>query len=114
MGNLQTFRLAIPFSSWDSSVGLIYAPPPIPMPISTRQKTITPTREIPGELEARAWARVAKMMMMSSRPYIFLRPTMSARIPKPSCPRTVPPDVATLMAVSALVGMAPPFFLPWK
>ena len=47
------------------------------------------------------------MIKMSSMPYIFLRPTMSARIPKPICPTTVPVDVATLMAVSALEGIFP-------
>lgn len=47
------------------------------------------------------------MIKMSSMPYIFLRPTMSARIPKPICPITVPVEVATLMAVSALEGIFP-------
>lgn len=51
------------------------------MPIRTLQKTITPTIEQPGEFAERACATVAKMMRMSSRPYIFLRPTMSAKIP---------------------------------
>ena len=66
----------------------------------------TPTIVIPGEAAERACARVAKMMMMSSRPYIFLRPTISARIPKPNWPMTVPPEVETLRAVSAEDGMA--------
>ncbi len=66
-----------------------------------------PTIEIPGESDESAWASVAKMIMISSSPYIFLRPTTSAKYPKPSCPMTVPPDVATLMAVSELGGIVP-------
>ena len=50
----------------------------------TRQKMMIPMMSMEGELEARAWARVAKMMTMSSRPYMRLRPTISARAPKPS------------------------------
>ena len=65
----------------------------------TRQKIITPTIDMEGELEVRAWASVAKMMMINSRPYILLRPTISARAPKTTWPITVPPDVATYQEV---------------
>jgi hypothetical protein len=79
----------------------------MPIPMMTRQKMSRPTMEIAGESEESDWARVATMMMISSTPYIFLRPTTSARKPKPSWPRTVPPEVATLMAVSELEGILP-------
>jgi hypothetical protein len=68
---------------------------------------MTPTMFMEGELEVRAWARVAKMITINSRPYILFRPTTSARAPNPSCPTTVPAEVATLMAVSEFVGMTP-------
>ncbi len=61
-----------------------HIPPPIPIPIITRQKIMTPTISIARELEDKDWARVAKMMIMSSSPYILLRPTMSARAPNPN------------------------------
>jgi len=54
------------------------------------------------------------MIMISSSPYIFLRPTTSARYPKPSCPITVPPDVETLIAVSEWGGRVPCDFESWK
>jgi len=78
------------------------------MPMITRQKMMMPTIVMPGEAEDRAWASVAKMMNMSSMPYMRLRPTMSARMPKPTWPMTVPPAVATLIAVSALTSIEPP------
>lgn len=77
----------------------------------TRQKAMMPTMLMEGELLERDWARVAKMMMISSRPYILLRPTMSARMPKPSWPTTVPAEVDSLMVVSEGVGMVPPRWL---
>src|SRR5215471_2546684 len=80
--------------------------------MKTRQKTRTPTMEMDLEFEERACARVAKMMIINSSPYIRFRPTMSASQPKPTWPRTVPPDVATLMAVSELLGIFP--LLDWK
>jgi hypothetical protein len=76
--------------------------------MSTRQKMRTPTMEIEGESELSACARVAKMMRINSRPYILLRPTMSASQPNPTCPSTVPPLVATLMAVSEEDGIWKP------
>lgn len=70
----------------------------MPIPMSTLQKMMSPmlrrmlvsqkTRglnvlscnfstytSMEGEPLVRAWATVAKMMIISSRPYIFLRPT---------------------------------------
>jgi hypothetical protein len=49
------------------------------LPMRTRQKMMVPTIDIPGESEESACATVEKMIKMSSRPYIFLRPTTSAR-----------------------------------
>lgn len=78
-----------------------------PIPMITRQKMMRPVMETATEGELNAWASVAKIMMINSSPYIFLRPTTSARYPKANCPMTVPPDVATLIAVSLLGGMVP-------
>lgn len=77
------------------------------MPIKTRQKMMRPTMEVPGPGPTSDWARVAMMMRMSSSPYIFLRPTMSARAPKPTWPMTVPAEVDSLMAVSWVVSSTP-------
>jgi len=73
-----------------------------------------PVIDMAWEGADKAWARVAKMIMISSSPYIFLRPTTSARYPKPSWPMTVPPDVETLIAVSEWGGMVPWDFESWK
>lgn len=43
-------------------------------------------------------------MIMSSIPYIFLRPYLSARYPKPSCPIRVPTGVATFKPRSWLAA----------
>lgn len=59
------------------------------------------------ESEDRAWARVEKMMIISSMPYMRFRPMRSASHPKNSWPMTVPPEVDTLIAVSALEGILP-------
>lgn len=45
---------------------------------------MTPTMFIEGDDEVKAWARVAMMIRINSRPYICLRPTISARVPKPT------------------------------
>ena len=76
--------------------------------MSTRQKIITPTIDMEGELDDKAWARVAKIMMISSSPYILFRPTISARIPNPTCPMTVPPEVATYWSVRGSLGAQSP------
>lgn len=69
----------------------------MPIPMSTLQKMMSPMlrrirvsqmrrskvlgynfstyTSMDGEPLVRAWATVAKMMIISSRPYIFLRPT---------------------------------------
>ena len=44
---------------------------------------IKPTTEVPGPGPTSDWARVATIMRISSSPYIFLRPTISASAPKP-------------------------------
>src|ERR1700722_3149811 len=69
----------------------------------------TPTNDTAFEGEHSACARVAEMIIMSSIPYIFFRPRRSARYRKPTWPITAPAEVATLIAVSELCGMTPPF-----
>ena len=77
------------------------------MPMRTLQKTMIPTSDIARDDALRDCARVAARMIMSSTPYMRFRPSQSAMYPKTSCPITVPDDVATLMAVSLLLGIMP-------
>lgn len=74
----------------------------------TLQKIIRPTMLMAGELEDKACARVTTMMIMSSRPYMDLRPTTSERMPKLTWPMMTPAKVAAFMAVSDSAGKVPP------
>src|SRR5271170_7655403 len=77
------------------------------MPIMTLQKTMTPTSDRPVDDAVNDCARVAARMIISSIPYMRFRPIQSAIYPNTNCPITVPTEVATLMAVSPLVGITP-------
>src|ERR1700733_1844181 len=71
------------------------------------QKTMTPTNDRLVDDAVKDCARVAARMIMSSIPYMRFRPIQSAIYPNTTCPITVPTEVATLMAVSLLVGITP-------
>jgi hypothetical protein len=77
------------------------------MPIITLQKTMTPTMLTAGDALHRDSARVAVMMIINSIPYIFFRPSRSARYPKTIMPKTVPTFGATFMRFDASDGMFP-------
>lgn len=56
---------------------------------------------------AKAQSRVATTMIISSMPYILLRPITSANHPKKSCPIIMPPDVEAFKAWLTEVGSVP-------
>ena len=72
---------------------------PMPTPTKNRQNIIHDRMDMellyPAELCATP--RVPKMTTISSKPYSFLRPYLSARNPKISCPRHEPTSVTILI-----------------
>ena len=52
-------------------------------------------------------AKVERIMIANSTPYILRLPKTSASHPNPSWPATAPPAVAALMAVFTFVGSVP-------